>query len=348
MMDVTVITKSADKDDRPELLCLIGLHGCGKSTFAAAQTGYHVWSMGGRPSEDQEFRMMLHREMRKDLKSGTSVIYDDSNLSVRRRRGFLSDLGSVSCRKVAVLFVCPKEVCVERSSGRSSDPAEACTEISAGRKDPAEVCTEISAGRKDPAEVCTERNACLQDTIDQERIDAQMRRFDPPSFLEGWDEIRIIWHEGRFADPWLDGFVLDQSNKHHSLPLDEHMRQCARHAFELGASPEVCFAAAIHDNGKRWTQTFENREGVKDGQAHYFGHDKYGAYQYLVHANSLRNILRPGDEGFDLYISWLIANHMRPYAWEVSPSLEKKDLQAWGERIYKDIKDLHEADTLAH
>lgn len=304
-MDVTVISNSSEKDGRPELICLIGLHSSGKSTYAAAQTGYRVWSMGPEYYDDQDYRTMMHRDMRRDLKSGTSIIYDSGNLPVRRRRGFLSDLGNISCRKTAVLFVCPREVCIERA-----------------------------AARPDP--------------VDEERIDAQMRRFDPPSFIEGWDEIRIIWHEGRIRDPWLDGFVLDQKNRHHSLPLDEHMRLCARLAFEAGASPEACFAAAIHDNGKKWTQTFENREGVKDGQAHYFGHDKYGAYQYLVHANSLRSILRPADDGFDLYISWLIANHMRPYAWEVSPALEQKDLQAWGERIYRDIKDLHRADAMAH
>lgn len=311
-MDVTVIRNSSDKDGRPELLCLIGLHACGKSSFALAQTGYHVWSFEeyckNAPDsvrDDQLLRSMLCREMRRDLKSGNSIIYDDSNLPVKRRRGLFSDLGSVSCRKTAVLFVCPREVCLERNAARPEPVAE-------------------------------------------ERIDGQMRKFDPPSFIEGWDEIRIVWHEGRIRDPWLDGFVLDQQNRHHSLPLDEHMRLCARLSFEQGASSEACFAASVHDNGKRWTQSFENREGIKDGQAHYFGHDKYGAYQYLVHANSLRDILRPADEGFDLYISWLIANHMRPYAWEVSPSLEKKDEQAWGERAYRDIKDLHRADAMAH
>lgn len=112
-----------------ELIMLVGIPASGKTTIAKKyeKNGY-VWH-----SSDEirlEFNLpetkegnietfnILHRRVHKDLKNGKNVIYDATNMSRKRRIGFLRSINKIDCFKKCIFTLASIETCKERNKKR--------------------------------------------------------------------------------------------------------------------------------------------------------------------------------------------------------------------------------------
>lgn len=312
-----------------EFIMLVGLPGSGKSTYAESlkAKGYHIHSSdaireeltGDVNTQDKntEVFSMLHSRIKDDLKSGISCVYDATNMSMKRRVAFLKELKKINCIKECVLFLIPIEECKKRNVQRK---------------------------RKVPDEV----------------IDKMVGQFDVPMEYEGWDEISIETDKTISYDyPIGDTIGFDQENSHHSLTLYDHMKKSSTyiennyirttnplHHYDIMRYSRIARAAYNHDIGKLITKTFINSKGEVTKDAHYYGHDRAGAYLYLLGRVCDDYLYLEND---DWYIASLINWHMRPYlGWKQSERAKERDKKLIGEKMYEDIMILHEADLAAH
>ena len=122
----------------PEVVMTVGIPASGKSSAVkkCSQAGYLVLSSdkirfsilgeGNRYPADSAGAAALNRDVFETvrvetvsaLSSGRSVIIDATNLNRKRRIGFLANLGRIPCYKKCMLFITPREVCIERNSQR--------------------------------------------------------------------------------------------------------------------------------------------------------------------------------------------------------------------------------------
>lgn len=309
----------------PEFIMLVGIPASGKSTYAyeLQKQGFHVHSSdeireeltgdsGSQNSNDKVFQI-LHNRIKIDLQNEISCVYDATNISMKRRIGFLNEIKKYECHKKCVLLVTPIEICKERNQNRE---------------------------RKVPDSV----------------FDKMLKQFQCPYYYEGWDEIEIEWYNGKIEPITID-LDMNQDNRHHSLTLGEHMEETFKYVIDCIERPKmVCFASAFHDIGKAYTKSFIDSKGNLSEDAHYYGHENYGAYLFLVIQNygisvgeyeSAKTNL--GEKISNLYIASLINWHMRPHtAWKQSEKARERDKMLIGEGMYQDIMLLHEADLAAH
>lgn len=311
---------------KPTLTYLIGIPGCGKSTYAKTLKGYTIHSSDALRKElfnDENFQgdnnavfEELHKRIINDLRNGKDVVYDATNLNRKRRMDFLRRLSKIECHKSCKLVIAPYHTCVKRNNNRE---------------------------RKVP-------------------IDAMKRMymsFQPPHKSEGWDDIDIIVSCGKYdykdytihtlynKATGIDNF--NQCNKFHTLTLGEHCRKAMEYILSYyNENLLLASTALIHDVGKVFTQTNINSKGEKDGDCHYYGHNSVGAYDSIFYSiNAQRSI----DD--ILHIAVLIYFHMVPYNWKD----EKEGMLAKtkgrfrtqvGEELFNEIIALYDADRYAH
>lgn len=207
-----------------------------------------------------------------------------------------------------------------------------------------------------PVEVCKERNLKRERKVPDSVFDKMLKQFQCPYYYEGWDDIKIEWYDGEVKPIDFD-WNMDQDNSHHTLSLGEHMAEAVRYVCEKHPKNySLAIAAGIHDIGKYYTKTFVDSKGNASKEAHYYGHENYGAYMFLVGQN---RAVSTGDyecakkdkreQKSNLYIASLINWHMRPHtAWKQSDMARERDRKMIGEEMYHDIILLHEADLAAH
>ena len=162
-----------------------------------------------------------------------------------------------------------------------------------------------------------------------------LSRWQTPFYGEGFDNIEIInpaentynkktyWEE-------IAGKVKNfgsQKNPHHSLTLWEHCDKCEKIAFEKYGSQFPSLAAAIHDYGKIYTQSFDEA-----GIAHYYQHENFSGYLAL-------------SMGFQLEVAQLVNYHMLYYNYKGGETVWQIRL---GEELWKKLEMLHDCDVLAH
>ena len=309
-------------------IMMIGLPGSGKSTYCkevAKKYNANIYSSDSIREElsgdinNQKINELvfktLHRRVKEDLLNGKSCIYDATNINYKRRAAFLQELNKISCEKICILMATPYEECIRRNSIR---------------------------GRKVPEEV----------------IERMYRNFDVPDIYEGWGDIQVVYapnSEGRYGSPyaWIENHNnYNQDNSHHSLALGDHCLE-AYNYIKIKTNDktrsfyqnELEMAALLHDCGKPFCKTFVNGKGEITEQAHYYNHERCGAYDSLFYDYSNYN----GDI-IPLYIAILIRLHMMPYFWEKdnNEKMKNKYRNMWGKILYDDIMLLHEADKAAH
>jgi len=188
-----------------------------------------------------------------------------------------------------------------------------------------------------PIEIARERNSARSRVVPAYVIDKQLRQFEIPYEGEGWDNIEII-HNRSFKEAEKDYLEIlnrvydfgDQKNEHHSLTLFEHCVNAFTYASKNNFPSEVRGAAIVHDFGKAWTQEYWEKDDGKN--AHYPNHANVGAWLSLNLENSLE-------------CAQLVNYHMLPYTDEKSQATWRARL---GEKIWKELEQLHEADEAAH
>ena len=319
-----------------EFVMVVGLPACGKTTWANNQSGYVVLSSDSVRKElygnesiqgdaNKVFEIMQRRAV-ECLRNEQSVIYDATNLSGKRRRHMLD---------------------------RIRDIAEVTTKC------------EVFAT---PIEICKARNTARKRVVPDYVYDKMLRQYNVPQYFEGWNEIEIIWDIafGQWEYPprpdSLEIMAFDQSNSHHDMTLGEHLLAARDYLYDMSRSapnPKLArkyeYLAGValrHDIGKYYTKDFHDSHGKISADAHYYGHENYGTYIYLL---SVLEFCETYDTSYEkrmldksfLEIAGLINWHMRPFAWEKSDRAKQKDRTLIGEDMYNDLMLLHEADIHA-
>lgn len=297
---------------------LIGLPGCGKSTYASSMEGAVVVSsdaireelfgdVGDQEHNDKVF-LEVGRRVKAALSEGTAeaVVLDATNISKKRRVAFLKELAKYECEKCAVWFAVPYEVCLERNLSR-------------------------------------ERR------VQEHVISKMLMNFNPPSRNEGFDSVEIVFSgdissytEKSFFD-MADQY--NQENKHHKHTLGEHCRLTYEYVKSCGGSLLLQAAALLHDVGKPFTASYVNGKGDETDELHYLQHHCVGAYQIPFY-------IRNEGSGFTdddiCYVANLVYYHTHPRRnWKSAKSLNA-DRELVGNRMFYDIMILNIADVNSH
>lgn len=260
----------------PKFYMMVGLSGCGKSTYAATLNAKVISSDAIRAEvfgdeNDQTHNAqvfeILHKRIIECLKNGEDCVYDATNLSAKRRKGFLNNISHIECEKICCVFATPYEICVKQNLLRE---------------------------RKVPTGV----------------IKSQMKQFQMPHKYEGWNSIEVIEYDFEFL-PSLDQYftfsVPHDCAPYHYESIQQHMLMAAALAEEEEAPSEVCEAMLFHDIGKLHVKDFKDAKGRPSKTAHYYRHENVSAYLYLT-SKEYRDNYRSGDE-----VVYLIQFHMEPF-----------------------------------
>lgn len=310
-----------------ELIMLVGLPGSGKTTYAAElmKEGFHVHSSDAIREElygdiydqdhNQSVFQVLHKRIKEDLRNGISCVYDATNLSMKRRIGFLREINKIECNKECVLCLLPVEECKKRNAKRDkSVPDSVIDSMLCGFDVP------MRYEGWDAINIICDKSVSYTYPIDD------TVGFDQENSNHSKD---LRTHLSRTT-----------------MKAVEYMKNMG----VLGGSDRVAnlvLAAYNHDIGKLKTKSFLNIKGEVTNEAHYYGHDHVGAYMYL-----LKSAYEDGAfcvHSRDWYVASLINWHMRPYlGWKQSDKARKKDKKMIGEQMYDDIMILHAADVAAH
>lgn len=241
---------------------LVGVAGCGKSTYAKRleEMGAIVVStdairgeLWGDENDQQNPAKVFeeaHRRIKYLLKSDYWVVFDATNLSARRREGFLNQINHIDCHKECAVIITPPKVIKERMKERE---------------------------RKVPDEV----------------VEKQIRTFQCPLYYEGWDDIYIL-HDDSCQYENVEKYenlcymVKNDNHNHSTETVGEHI-DAALLYFGVNYTcrrdldvPLIAEAVRYHDIGKPFTKVYTNAKGEPTKEAHYYGHQNYSAYLYLM------------------------------------------------------------------
>lgn len=182
-----------------------------------------------------------------------------------------------------------------------------------------------------PIGMCIRRDADRKRTVGKSVIDMMLKRFQPPFYDEGFDEIKIILPEGFDSTSYrlhITGAMnIPHDNPHHTLNVADHCREAFRLA--KGTDAEFMTAALLHDIGKPYVKDFKDTKGNPSEIAHFYSHDNVGAWMVY------------GIEMTTPYIAWLVGNHMGPF-------MNTKYYNKLPPFLKDSIDRLHECDIKAH
>ena len=182
-----------------------------------------------------------------------------------------------------------------------------------------------------PIETCIERDAARERTVGKAVIDKMLKRFQPPFYDEGFNEIKIITPDE--FDPInyyiniLNKLRISHDNPHHTLDIWEHCREAFMFAKKMDG--EIMAAAMFHDVGKPYVKAFKDGKGNTSEVAHYYSHDNVGAWMMY------------GVPEVTPYIAWLVGNHMGPF-------MNTKYYNKLPPFLKEPIDKLHRCDVNAH
>ena len=301
---------------------MVGLPGSGKSWYAEHKLPNAVIHssdaireelLGDVSDQSQQGLVFqtLHDRVLNGLQGGLDVVYDATNISYKRRREFLQRVKALNIPNL-------KTVCVFMAP---------------------------------PYARCVERNANRDRTVPESVIDRMYHKFDVPMYLEGWDNI-IVWG----VEPSKDIInktltrlsTLEHDNPHHQLTVGQHMLTAYSYFVSHygDAVQDIVLGRSIllHDVGKKQTKVFHNGKGEPTEIAHFYDHERVGAYDSFVYNYDLHM----GDQ---LASALLIRWHMAPFAISHSdnPSkTERKFKDLLGEDIWNRVMIIHDCDLHAH
>lgn len=243
---------------KPIFTMLCGLVASGKSYYAARlaeETNATVFSSDALREEmfgdindqthnDKVFKE-LHKRIKDCLKSGNNAIYDATNISSKRRRTFLEELGKIDCEKRCVIMATPYEQCLKNNASRD-------------RKVPEDVIKRMYLTWNTPY---------------------WFEGFDAIDIVY-WGESEnndSVWR-------WLNEHMnYDQENPHHNMTLGQHCWETSGALADEDPLNGVMRAGLLHDCGKPFVKTFTNAKGEVTDVAHYYCHENVGAYDVLFY-----------------------------------------------------------------
>lgn len=187
----------------------------------------------------------------KSLKAKRNVYYDATNLSAKRRIGFLKSISHIpNIEYEAIIFAVPFELAKERNAMRS-------------RVVPEEVMNRMLHRFEVPHE---------SEGWDKIIVSGNI-------------------HSNFCSEVVAESLNISHDNPHHSLSIGGHMEQAEYfaniEAMGRDHEEEICCAAAFHDIAKPFVKVFQNSRGKATEYAHYYNHENVGAYFYLSHSCGL-------------------------------------------------------------
>lgn len=305
-----------------KITMLVGVAGSGKSTYAEelkkqgavvvssdAIRG-EMWGDENEQKDPQKVFQECHRRIKANLRAGKWVVFDATNLSARRRESFLRDIGKLADCKECVVFITPPDIIMYRMKTRE---------------------------RKVPVEV----------------IYKQLCGFQCPLEYEGWDYIRVKWDDTcvyeSMGDYILECYRTPNDNKNHSTDtVADHIDASSLYfAVNYGYRKDVevdliVEALKYHDIGKPQTKVFCNSKGEPTKDAHYYGHQNYSAYIYLMTA--FNTVAEKGDVDRVCKIANLIQFHMEHFF--RSPESLEKFYKKTG--LGRELAIIHKCDMAGH
>ncbi len=184
-----------------------------------------------------------------------------------------------------------------------------------------------------PIEICMERDAARERTVGKAVIDKMLKRFQPPWYDEGINEIRRI--DGadidicEYTEKYMESMKIDHENPHHTLNIYDHCMRAYDHALGNGYIEDVVTAAKYHDIGKPYVKDFHNHDGEVTDVAHYYQHQNVSAW------------ISYGLVGCSIRTAWLIGVHMDPF-------MDTKYYRQLPKYLKDLVDNLHKADLDAH
>jgi len=239
-----------------KLIIIVGIAGSGKSTYAKRlllemPEGTQIFSSDDLREElygfqDQtrntELFQELGKSVRNHLETKGDCILDATNLSKKKRIAFINGLPKGTVVEAHVIATALQQ-CLSNNLKRS---------------------------RQVPSEV----------------IYKQFESFHFPVLGEGFSLVKLIKSDDESGQYDFDDLVdvmkgVEQENPWHNLPVGEHCQAAAKYFIDNFKydknSSFILKALYIHDIGKLYTKTYEDKE---DGTrvAHYFGHENVSSY----------------------------------------------------------------------
>lgn len=311
---------------------LIGIPASGKSSYARGLSSGRVLSsdairetvLGDRKDQSHQGMVfdIMNRSAKILLEEGHHVFYDATNISAKRRMALLKTLPK-DTYKEALYFAIPVEDAISRDKKREHKVGEDVIMRMYKSLDVPMVhegfdnieyvkSTEYTGGDKKCSvgyhELSTTIDTCF--TSYQSFVD----KFLKPS---------------RITSGCID---FAQDNPNHTYSVSKHMYHTME-KFRDGNNDRLTMAAALHDCGKPHCKEFK-----EDGYACFYGHDKVSAQLAVYY------MLEKGFKIEDIaYVSTLINLHMRMHQQEGRTKLKK----LIGEKMYKELELLHQADSTA-
>lgn len=303
----------------PVFYMTVGLPGSGKSSIAedvAQKTGAAVHSsdsmrseMFGDPSiqgdPDKVFSVLQGRVI-SDLQDGKSSVYDATNISYKRRKDLL---GRIKYKVQNVQTVCL-----------------------------------FSAA---PIDTCLKNNRERERRVPEAAIRKMYRKFDVPMYCEGWDEILVNSTEQKSLRDLIRVMeATEHDNPHHRHTVGQHSSLAWKYYLENFSPIDEALERAVlfHDIGKIGTKVFRNDKGAPSDHAHFYNHERTGAYESFSYTYEL-----PAEKQIE--IALLIRWHMYPFTVKKSQAPEKtraKLVDMIGQDAWKKILVLHKCDLEAH
>jgi predicted kinase len=260
--------------NRPKLICLVGIPGAGKTYYARNYVQLH----GGVHLSSDGIRKELYEDesIQGDPHEVFSLMQSRAIEALNDGRTVIYDATNVTRKDRAnIITACPKFVKIEAHV--------------------------IWA----PIETCIERDADRERTVGKAVIDKMLKRFQPPFYDEGFDDIKIIMPDdfdvANYAIKVMNDLNIPHDNPHHTADIKWHCIRAYLNACDLGVSWVLELAALWHDIGKPYTKSFVDSKGNTCEVAHYYSHQNVSSWMSYGMPNATP------------LTAWLVGAHMDPF-----------------------------------
>lgn len=297
-----------------DLYIMVGLPASGKSTYvkkmkecfsivSVSTDDLRKELLGDISNQNQNTEVFdeAYKRIQFYLEKGLDVIFDATNINYKKRMDVINRFKKYANNINAIMMATPYEECLERNKNRK---------------------------RQVPEDV----------------IKRMYMNFYVPQYFEGFNKISIVYSSDMEFIPMEElkrKLNIPHDNPHHELSILEHSDAAYLYLEKKFGPCALALAGYLHDIGKPFCKTYVNAKGETTNCAHYYGHEKVGAYDSLFYT-------RDHEIKYQLYVAQLIQWHMYLHATNITEKTMKKHKDRMGEQFWKDLEELHRADLAAH